>query len=126
MEVIFSAPQKIGTKVYKAGRQFVPDHVAYNRAFKDLVLSGKAQVLPRNPEQKKIQTARDAKAMQAAKASRLVARMTKSAKAAPGASSPLPDSAGPALALQKPASPISAAAPVKVAVATAPKKDGIA
>ena len=123
MEVIFSAPQKLGNKSYKKGPQSVPDSLAYNRAFKALVKTGAITIKPRDAAAQKIQMSRDAKAFQKAKAARIAARAlkaSKSAQAASGASPTQSSAAGADQPLQTPAQPILAGATTEASVPVAP------
>lgn len=74
MEVIFGAPQKLGNRVYKKGKQTVPSSLAHNRAFHALVKSGAVVIVPRDEAKQKIQMSHDARAHQLAKQARLDAK----------------------------------------------------
>lgn len=123
MEVIFSAPQKLGNRSFKKGQQTVPDSMVHNNAFKDLIKSGAARILPRDASAQKIQMSRDAKVMQKAKAARFAAKAlktSKSAQATSGASSSSPSVAGTAQPLPTPAKPILAGATAQASAPVAP------
>ena len=117
MEVIFAKATKLGGRNFAKGKQEVSDALFYNVAFKKLIQSGAAQVVPRDAARQKVQTAKDVKSLQKAKAMRKAAKALQSAKAAPSAKPTHSDAAGSDQALPTPAKPISAVATV---VASAP------
>lgn len=100
MKVIFLAPQKLGNRSYAKGPQVVPDNLAHNLGFKQLVRSGEIQMLPRDSAAQKIQLSHDAKALQKAKQARQQAHQSAIA-------------AGSDQALQKAAKPVLAEAELK-------------
>lgn len=92
MKVTFQSPQKLGNRAYAAGAQDVPDSLAYNRAFKKLVVQGAVLVHPRDAAGQKIQLAKDVKALQKAQAARKAAQAARKAALAAQASVEAPAS----------------------------------
>lgn len=116
MNVILKNAVKIGNRTFPKGEQIIPDSVASNRAFKELVRSGAAQVLPRSQVQQRVRLERDAKHFAKTKEKRRemnAAKALQSAPVAKGAVSPLPKAARPAQAVKTPTSPIAAGGEAK-------------
>jgi hypothetical protein len=111
MKVIFTAPKKLGNRVYKKGDQIVPDSLAHNLAFRELVKSGVIQMVPRDAATQKIQSSRDMKAQEHAKSPRMARQAAKAHLSAPRLVQASP----------QPAQPISEG--VAEAAPTAPKGD---
>lgn len=123
MQVIFKKAQKLGGRTYGAGPQELPDSLAYNLAFKQLVKSGEIQLIPRDAQRQRIHLSRDADALQRAQ------NMRKAHQPAPSAPSAIPslsEALEPVQALPTPAQPALAGAAVQAlkpaAPATAPKR----
>lgn len=70
MKVIFLSPQKLGGKSYSKGTHIIPDALAYNLGFKQMVKGGSIQMVPRDVNEQKVQMSKDLKAMVKAKAAR--------------------------------------------------------
>jgi hypothetical protein len=120
MEVIFSKPTVLGNRSYKKGKQEVPDSLAHNLAFKKLIQSGAVQVVPRDAARQKIQTAKDTKVLQKAKAMRKAHKALQSAQGASSAHPASSSASGSVQALPTPAKPILAGATVKASEPVAP------
>lgn len=134
MEVIFTAPVKIGNRNYKKTEkgktENVPVSLAYNRGFHKLVQTGVVKLVPLDAAKQKIRHAHDAKAFAAAKAKRkatLAAKAAKASQSAQGASiasSPSSSASGPAQALPTPAKPSGAVVAQKAVPATTANAKG--
>lgn len=74
MHVTFKIPQKLGNKPFKAGAQMVPDHLARNIRFKELVKSGHIVIHPKDSGAQEVQASKDA---QNANKSEVARRLTK-------------------------------------------------
>ncbi len=59
MKIQMKHPHTIGKKHYPAGAHEVPDHLACNLKFKQLVRAGHAAVLPRSENEQAIQEPKD-------------------------------------------------------------------
>jgi len=122
MQVIFTARQVLGNRSYAKGKQEVPDSLAYNSAFKKLVVSGAVQVVPRDAVAQKVQDGRDLQAQKDAQAARAARKASHTQMPAQGASSAAPklsEVPRPAQAVHTPAQPAIAGAAPKAAPASA-------
>lgn len=59
MNVTFKAAQTLGNRPFKAGTQIVPDHLAGNQKFKQLVKSGHVVIHPRDAAGIAMQASKD-------------------------------------------------------------------
>lgn len=126
MEVLFVKAVKLGNRSFAKGKQEISDSLFYNMAFKNLIKSGVAQVLPRDVARQKIQTAQDVKALNRAKVARKASFAKKALQSAQGAPSAQPTSSsasgsGQTLPLSM---PVIAGAAQSVAPASAQGQEG--
>ncbi len=82
MQVTFKSAQTLGNKLFKAGKQVVPDHLAGNQKFKQLVKSGHAVVHPKDAHEQGIQISKDALNAKKSETARLLTTQMVKAKAA--------------------------------------------
>ncbi len=59
MKIQMKHPHTIGKQHYPAGTHEVPDHMACNLKFKQLVRAGHARVLPRSEQEQSVQESKD-------------------------------------------------------------------
>jgi hypothetical protein len=140
MQVILKKALKIGNRNYAKGPQELPDSLAYNVAFKKLVVSGDIALVPRSERHVKIRLQKDIQSHKKAQDHRKgmtreqlrgqasvasvkefqAQKLAQSAKSVPGAHSHIPGALGSVQILPTPAKPIQAGVAAQASAPAAP------
>lgn len=84
MNVTFNKAETLGNRPFKAGVQVIPDHLAGNQKFKQLVKSGAIIVHSRDEAAQKMQVTRDASNRAKAELHRQAGKALDAIRAMPG------------------------------------------